>query len=426
MTPVDAAAAAAPPAPSAPAAAPFNRDSIHLRADGGTLTLFPHGRLQVDGLFFLTKQPTGTPTDAVLVRRARIELAGWVGSTIGFQIGNDFGSSPGGTDNFIVIDPWERLAMLQVGQFSAPFSYDNVVSDKQFDFAERSITVRAIGAPTNKEMGAMLHGLVPGRLGYWSIGLFDGDGTNVRNVDDSWDLIARAFATPFASGKAGILQRLEVGASAWHGQRDVTAIALNPQATAAGYRFMDNKWTYTDDKGQKTAYELRQYGKLRDYAVELNWPMSATFGVRAEALWKSQDLAVFTTKVQSTTTLSAFAGYAMAWLWLVGSDAILPQDTTQALPSPNGPRPVPLVDGVQLIARAEYLKETLSGDAGPGNPGQSVQAWATEMGLNYWRSKRFRAGINYSLHHFENTGEAILRGGSFVQQELMLRLGIAL
>lgn len=240
------------------------------------------------------------------------------------------------------------------------------------------------------------------------------------------DIIGRVFATPFANGPADVLQRLSLGASAWHGQRDEATAAMSVQSTAAGYKFMDDKWNNTDDEGEVTAYQRRQYGKLRNYAGELNWPLSPTYGVRAEALWKSQELAVFTSKVRNTTTLAAFAGDAMAWLWQVGNDSIVSQDSTQAIPCAGGAEPTVVRDGLQLLVRGEYLTEYLVGDPGPGNPSDGAQARAAELGINYWKTKRFLATVSYNLHHFENTGEAVLRGGSFVQQEVVLRLAIAL
>ena len=54
------------------------------------------------------------------------------------------------TDDFVALAPWNNLAILQVGQFDAPFTLENRPSDKYFDFMERSITVRAFGVPTTK------------------------------------------------------------------------------------------------------------------------------------------------------------------------------------------------------------------------------------------------------------------------------------
>ena len=62
-------------------------------------------------------------------------------------------SNIGTTDDYVALAPLKNLAILQVGQFDAPFTLENRTSDKYFDFMERSITVRAFGIPENKEIG---------------------------------------------------------------------------------------------------------------------------------------------------------------------------------------------------------------------------------------------------------------------------------
>src|SRR6185369_5514081 len=80
------------------------------------------------------------------------------------------------TDDFVGIAPWGNVAMLQVGQYDAPFTLENRTSDKYFDFMERSLTVRAFGVPSNKETGGMFHGYDEKKHFFYSIGLFNGDG----------------------------------------------------------------------------------------------------------------------------------------------------------------------------------------------------------------------------------------------------------
>src|SRR6185503_9683307 len=134
-----------------------------------------------------------------------------------FSIAGDFASGPPAaanpiapaqlitTDDFVGLAPWENLALLQVGQFDAPFTLENRTSDKYFDFIERSITVRAFGIPSNKEQGAMVHGMLPGKVAYYSLGVFDGDGTNFKNQDDNFDVLGRAWVAPFAMAKLELL-----------------------------------------------------------------------------------------------------------------------------------------------------------------------------------------------------------------------------
>ena len=50
-------------------------DGLYLQTHNGQIVLFPGGRLQVDGAFF----PRQTPKSGVYLRRARVELRGWLG-----------------------------------------------------------------------------------------------------------------------------------------------------------------------------------------------------------------------------------------------------------------------------------------------------------------------------------------------------------
>ena len=127
------------------------------------------------------KNKAKIPNNTFLLNRARLELGGWIGSFVYFWLAGDFASGPPApaapvappnlatTDDFVALAPWNNLAILQVGQFDAPFTLENRTSDKYFDFMERSITVRAFGIPDNKEMGAMLHGFNDNRNYYYSV-----------------------------------------------------------------------------------------------------------------------------------------------------------------------------------------------------------------------------------------------------------------
>jgi len=213
-------AARASDGPAAPdASAPlagFSDGTAFLRSADNAFQLFPSGRLHVDGYFF--KSANKTPFRGFLDRRARLETAGWIGPGFYFQIGGDFAAGPNAalanlnaTDDFVAVAPWGDLAILQLGQFDAPFTLENRTSDKYFDFMERSITVRAFGIPDNKEQGAMLHGYNDARNFHYSAGYFNGDGQNFRNVDSRFDVMGRAWIAPFALAGMKALEDVEIG-----------------------------------------------------------------------------------------------------------------------------------------------------------------------------------------------------------------------
>ena len=187
----------------------FTDGTAFLRSPDNQFVLLPSGRLQVDGYAFV--RPTSEmPEATVLLRRARLELAGWVGSWFYYSIAGDFAlGAPAGadprpqsfiatTDDFVAVAPLKDKVILQVGQFDAPFTLENRTSDKYFDFMERSLAVRAFGVPGNKDIGVMAFGTLPKKLAYYSVGVFDGEGQNIRNQDNYFAVIGRAFVSPLA------------------------------------------------------------------------------------------------------------------------------------------------------------------------------------------------------------------------------------
>src|SRR6185295_15636462 len=222
--------------------------SAFLRSPDNTFILFPNGRLQVDGYVFKTDNPK--PNNGFLLRRARLELGGWIDNLVFFSLAGDFAAgAPAGaapvaqsnlntTDDYIALAPYGSIAMLQVGQYDAPFTLENRTSDKYFDFMERSITVRAFGIPDNKEIGAMVHGYNDPKNFYYSIGYFNGDGQNFRNADNNVDLMMRAWVAPMSFMGEGPLHDATIGGSFWTGNRSNT-LALASQTTQAGFTFLN-------------------------------------------------------------------------------------------------------------------------------------------------------------------------------------------
>ena len=67
----------------------FSGGWAFLRSPDNGFVLMPHGRLQVD-TFASPRATSQSPTDAVVLKRARLESAGWVGPWVFFQVGADF------------------------------------------------------------------------------------------------------------------------------------------------------------------------------------------------------------------------------------------------------------------------------------------------------------------------------------------------
>jgi hypothetical protein len=336
-----------PPPPTPPSAEPlagFTDGVAFLRAPDNAFVLFPSGRLQVDSYFFgysKDKNKDKIPNNTFLLRRARLELGGWIGSWVYFWLAGDFALGPPApaapaapsnlatTDDYVALAPWNNLVILQVGQFDAPFTFENRTSDKYFDFMERSITVRAFGIPDNKEMGAMLYGFNDDRNFHYSVAVVNGDGQNFKNVDRAFDWMGRAWIAPFSFTGDGPLHDVEIGGSLWTGDRENT-LAPASQTTQGGFTFLSfGQFNTTYNGTAGTPMQLRQVGRLNAAAGEINVPVNHKYGVRGEIVWRHSPLSQETIASNGTGTiiraadLRGTSAYGEAWVWLLGDDRII-------------------------------------------------------------------------------------------------------
>jgi len=459
-----AAAVVTPATPAAASAAPVTAQTdplagvsdgtIFLRSPDDAFVFFPNGRLQLDTYVFHSDNKT--PNDTFLIRRARLELAGWIAGVAFFHLAGDFAagvpatsgvpavqSNLNATDTFIALAPLGTLAMLQVGQYDAPFTLENRTSDKYFDFMERSITVRAFGIPDNKEIGAMVHGYDGPRRFMYSLGLFNGDGQNFRNLDTHFDWMGRGWIAPFAFMGDGPLHDVAIGGSFWTGER-VNTLAPTSLTTQGGFAFLSfSQFTTSMTSGMpNTPVQFRQSGRMKAFAGELNVPIAHKYGLRYELVWRDSPLAEDSIATNGTGTSlggATFRGYSMygeLWYWALGDDLIIgDQQGLEPYPRYKKFGTSPPRNGLMLAFRFEYLNTDVTEDATAaalalGNPAVGkTQATAYELGVNYWRSKRFRASFNYVLNHFHRGADAtpfLNALPSANEHEFLFRLAIAL
>lgn len=415
----------------------FN-DGIFLRSRDGEVVLFPGGRLQVDGAFF----PRQTPKSGVFIRRARVELRGWLGPLFYFDVSADLAPGPPAgadvapsvlpvADEYLAFAPFGDRLIIQAGQFDAPFTLENRTSDAYTDFIERAMTARTLGAPLNKEVGVMAHGLVAGGRLYYSGGLFNGEGPGFRNLDNQTDSIGRLVVTPLAATD-GPLRALAVGGSAWYGNH-VLGPEAPVQATPGGMVFFQPHWT----AGQTTplAYELHAQGTATAFGGELNLPIGDRFGVRGEVVWRRQHLIETSASPGAPigdATLEGFSGYGEVWFWVWGDARLLPPPGLELPLRVNGEAPAGslLAEGLELAVRGELLNENLtSDDTALGDPGISTtRVTSGTIGVNYWRGRFVRLSANYVVNEWSGTSITVMELASQgkLEQELLLRFAASL
>ncbi len=428
-----------PPGPHDPLAG-FAGERAFLRTPSNEIVLFPSVLLQVGGAFF-PQQQYGLRSGFYL-RRARVELAGWMGPLFYFDVAGDFApdADPGSTaahpptDAYVAFAPADDAFILQVGQFDAPFSLENRTLEAYTPFIERSLAVRTLAVPNNKDLGLMVHGTDPARTVYYSGGIFNGDGPGIHNADNQVDFIGRVTVAPLARSSIELLHDASLGVSAWYGQH-VAGLPFTPQTTPGGFVFFDPTWV-TGQTGT-TTLALREDGSTLTLGGELSLPITHDVGLRVEGFFKKQNLGEDSVAVDGTTStlgrakLQAIAGYAEAWLWLMGDDRQLPR-TGYELPTRLGHLAEPSTEhGLMLAARGELLKEDLtSTQTQLADPNlATTRLVSASLGLNYWYGRRVRASFNYVLNLLSGTTENVtttLATDGKSEQEVLLLLAMGL
>jgi hypothetical protein len=410
----------------------------------------PGVRLDLDGYAHRSVDPRA-PAATFDLRRARLEATGWLGTRVYFSVAAESSTPPGlapglsglrgiaAADDFVAITPWSDLAILQVGQFDAPFTLENRTSDAYLHLMERSLSVRALGIPENKETGAMVHGHDEERHFMYSYGVFNGDG----EVDLHLDSMGRAWIAPFSFAGPSRWHDVAVGGSFWLGDR-VRGPALPAQTTAGGFELLGFDSYLANLAGAAmTPVQLRQVGLLRAVAAELNAPVGHTFGVRGELVWKHSPLSEESLAnpqapvILGGANLIGWSGYGEVWYWALGDDRA--GGDLQGLEPFKRPRestdeagPPPPEDALMLALRFERLDEQLTHEADAAalnlqNPelGSTVVT-AVHLGINYWHARRVRASLNLGVNHLSGTNPRLASMGDSIVAELGLRLGVVL
>jgi hypothetical protein len=425
------------PGPHDPVAG-LGGEHAFLRSPGNEIVLFPGFLLQVGGSFY--PRQLDDLRSGFSLRRARLELAGWLGPMFYFDVAGDFvppdgppasGGRPP-SDAYLAFAPEGDLFIVQAGQFDTPFSLENRTLDPYLPFVDRSLVVRTLAAPYNKDLGVMAHGTDDKRSIYYSGGVFNGDGPGVRNGDNRVDVIGRVSVAPLARTSIELLHEASLGASVWYGQR-AGQQAFPSQATPGGFLFFEPSWP---EGNPPVPFNLLESGSTLTLGGELNLPIGHQVGVRGEGVLKEQDLAEAVISTDGTPPMTrgrahlrGYGGYGEAWVWLVGDDRLLPRPGFE-LPKRLGRLVEPTAEhGFMVTARGEVLQEDLTSSSMNANPNAATTRLMTAtLGANYWYGRRVRATVNYAVTLLSGSTERVtnLRAVSKTEQELLLLLAMGL
>jgi len=451
--------AGAAPAPTVPIGISREEAPASVRSADGAVTIQAGVRLDLDGYAYRRVDPRA-PAGTFELRRARLEATGWLGSRTYFSLAVESSTPPNlatsagsglprprnidAGDEFVAIAPWNDLAVLQVGQFDAPFTLENRTFDGDLHFMERALAVRALGIPENKEVGAMVHGHDDERHFLYSYGVFNGDG----RVDLHLDSMGRAWIAPFSFAGPGPWHDVAVGGSFWLGDR-VNGPALPAQTTQGGFELLGfEPYLATIAGGAVTPVQLRQVGLLRAVAGELNAPIgygaAHRFGVRAELVWKHSPLSEESLAdprapvILGGANLTGWSTYGELWFWAMGDDRAGgdPQGLEpfkhhgESREAAGGPPP--LEDALMLALRVERLDEDLTHEADaaaldlPNPEIGSTVVTSVHLGITYCHARRLRASLNVGVNHLSGTNPRLASLADSNLAELALRLGVVL
>jgi hypothetical protein len=310
------------------------------------------------------------------------------------------------TDVFLIWHP-AGIFNIQMGQYDAPFMMENRTSDKYIPFMERSMAVRDLGIPTNKEMGIMAWGETSKRHFAYALGGFLGDGQNRLNVDSRFDLMARVFAHPLADMQ-GAIKDLQIGASIRTGDRDPKNVNYDYNSFTTQGNFAFWSPTYSGSKGTTHVIPAgNQFG----FAGELRIPVSIV-DLTAELVDVDNGTREAIDGFQSTNTerfgsMKGYSYYIELGIWPLGNRDIngtpgYENPTHVDLDKPDAPEPK---QALQLLVKweqlhAKYESASKMGTADSKNVDGDIKANAFELGANYWATKHVRLTCNYVLNMF--------------------------
>jgi hypothetical protein len=421
---------------------------VYLRDRNDNFRLYIQGRAQVDqyNYFGPGVGDVASLKSTFLLRRIRPEISGEFLHTWQFMLAGDWGqtgndntagtnetsaAAPGSaptagsgryagaqtptlraqpTDVWLAYAP-AKIFHLQVGQYDAPFMLENRTSDKYIPFMERSLAVRALGIPTNKEMGIMAWGETDDSLLYYSAGIFNGDGQNRVSPDSRADAMGRVFIHPL-HGATGAIKDLQIGASGRWGVRDAYYVGYDypGMSTQGGYTFW--KTTYGGSKGQT---HILPSGTQMAIAGEVRVPFDI-FDFTGEFVYVNNHTRESVEGYQLTNTerlgsLKGFGYYAQFGVWLFGPRDVstLPGYENPASVNLKKPDPEKAPQALQLLVKWEQLS-TKYDSAGRGgtadvakNVDGDIKINALSLGANYWATKHVRLTANYVLNMFPDS-----------------------
>jgi phosphate-selective porin OprO/OprP len=285
-----------------------------VQSSDGTMRFTLEGLLQVRGTFFesgLEDRPSSFDLE-----RMRLEFGGEFYDRYLFHLEPKFTESEVELEEaWIGADLSETGPRLMLGRMKEPFSLEEMLPRKHFDFPTFSILNQFVPAEDNG--ATLLGGSLDAPFEY---GLAVYNGTGGEDQNNGKDAAARFVARPWAEREGAALQRLQFGAAATYGreEEDLAGTELLTEAKAPFLSF---------EPGARADGERVRLG------LEAAW-LSGPLALSAEVIEVKEDLAGAGGDVQSTTSgwyasaswvltgeTKSFRGVKPEHPWIPGKDS---------------------------------------------------------------------------------------------------------
>jgi phosphate-selective porin OprO/OprP len=201
-----------------PVVAGWNGEHFFIKSADGKFQIQPYGYVQTD---YRAYSGDGAPPDTFVIRRARLGFQGSYGKHYDFALLMDGVPVQGVTlrDAYVNIKPLPEF-QVQIGQYKVPFAREEVDSDANLIFIERSIASLlypdVVG--TFRAPGAMVWGnIAGGRMQYWA-GAFNGRGLATNNTQNWPESMGRVRFYPWKQKRDNVSQGFAFGGTLYYGK----------------------------------------------------------------------------------------------------------------------------------------------------------------------------------------------------------------
>ena len=354
-----------------------------VRSADGRLVFTLEGLLQVRGTFF--EGGLDDRTSEFDLERMRFELGGALDDSYRFHVEPNFTESEVELEEaWVGVTPPERSMRILLGRMKEPFSLEEMLPRRHFDFPTFSILNQFVPAEDHgiTVLGGSLDSAVE-----WGAALYNGTGGD--DLNDDKDVAGRWVWRPWAAREGSRLARLQIGAAATLGEadEDVSGEELLTEAKVPFASFAP---------GSSLDGERVRLG------AEAAW-LRGSFGIFGEAIRVEQEMR----GALGETDADLEGGY-LALSWVASGEDESFRGVRPARPFAFGNPPGS--GALQLAARVSQLElddalETF-GLLSPGTSPGSVTTY--DVGLNWLATEHFKVMLHALFTEYE---EAIVLGG---------------